>query len=57
MSLVNTLLYSVNKQEYENFRIYGEYFYPEGQVAAKTLREEEAPTQINQIIFRKNTKK
>ena len=39
MVLPNSLLYSANKGNMEDFKIYGEYFYPSGQIKAKILRE------------------
>lgn len=39
MVLPNSLLYSANKGNMDDFKIYGEYFYPSGQIKAKILRE------------------
>ena len=51
------LHYASSKHLSKHFQVYGGYFYPEGMVACRRVREEENLTQINKIIFRKNTKK
>lgn len=57
MSVDHSLHYISDSKFRKQFQVYGEYFYPEGTVSCRRIREEEVMTQVNQVIFRKNTKK
>ena len=57
MTVAHQMHYISNQSLKPQYQVYGEYFYPEGTVNCRRIREEETATQVNQVIFRKNAKK
>lgn len=51
------LHYISQPSQSKKYEGYGSYFYPEGQIKTRKIREEDIMTHINKIIFKKNTKK